>query len=133
MSTHVSISLPVADLARSSAFFEALGYRLNPQFTGDGVACVAVSEAASVMLLTHERWRGFTPKAICDTATAAEVQICLSCESRQQVDDRVAAAVAAGGAADGPADDYGFMYQRGFTDPDGHAWALVHMAAAPPS
>ena len=84
------------------------------------------------MLLTHQKFRDFSPKAICDTSTSAEVLICLSCESRQQVEDLVAKAVAAGGALYAPAKDYGFMYQHSFTDPDGHHWELVYMAAMPP-
>jgi uncharacterized protein len=132
VSKQVYISLPVADLPKSIAFFKALGYSLNPQSTDETAACIVVSETVFVMLLTHSKWRECTPKAICDTSTAAEVQICLSCESRKQVDDLVAAAVAAGGSTDGPPEDYGFMYQRGFADLDGHSWALINVSAMPP-
>src|SRR5262245_25478010 len=113
VSKHFAISLPIADLQKSIAFFKAIGCSLNPQFTGDTVACVVVNESVFVMLLTHAFWRERTPKAICDTSKAAEVSINLSCESRQQVDALIAAAVAAGGAADGPPEDFGFMYQQG--------------------
>ena len=84
MGTQLFINLPVADLPRSMAFFEALGFARNPQFSDDNGACIAVSEAVSVMLLTHARFRDFTPKAVCDTSKAVEVLLTLACESREQ-------------------------------------------------
>jgi uncharacterized protein len=131
MSTQIVINLPVANLPKSMAFFEALGYSHNPQGTGDTTACIAISEAIAVMLMTHARFQQFTPRAICDTTQAAEVLFVLSCESRQAVDDLVAKAVAAGGTAD-KAEDFGFMYTHGFVDLDGHGWGLTHMSALPP-
>jgi uncharacterized protein len=132
MSTQVFINLPVANLSKSLAFFKALGYSHNPQFTDDTAACIVISETVFVMLLTHPKFRNFTPKAICDTTKAAEVLLCLSCESRQQVNDLVAKAVAAGGSTYAEPKDYGFMYQHSFADPDGHQWELIHMSAMPP-
>lgn len=85
MRTKIFISLPVADLPRSLAFFKALGYAHNPQFTDATAACIVISEEIHAMLLTLAKWRTFTPKAICDTTKAAEMALCLSCESRQQV------------------------------------------------
>ena len=129
MSTQVFINLPVADVAKSLAFFQALGYSHNPQFTGDTAACIVVSDAISVMLLAHARFRDFTPKAICDTSKAVEVLLTLSCESREQVDGLVAKALAAGGTTYDKAEDHGFMYSHSFVDLDGHGWGLVHMNA----
>jgi uncharacterized protein len=133
MSTKIFINLPVANLPRSIAFFKALGYAHNPQFTDDTAACIVISEEIHVMALTHPKFREFTPKAICDTKTAAEVLICLSCDSREQVDDLVSKAVAAGGSTYAKPKDYGFMYQHSFADPDGHQWELIHMSAMPPA
>jgi predicted lactoylglutathione lyase len=133
MSTKIFINLPVANLPRSLAFFKALGYAHNPQFTDDTAACIVISEEIHVMALTHPKFREFTPKAICDTKTAAEVLICLSCESREQVDDLVSKAVATGGSTYAKPKDYGFMYQHSFADPDGHQWELIHMSAMPPA
>ena len=132
MNKQIFLNVPVADLPKSMAFFKALGYSHNPQFTGDTAACVVISEAISVMLLTHTKFRQFTPKAICDTTQAVEVLFCLSCESRQEVDDLVAKAIAAGGATYDKAEDFGFMYTHSFVDPDGHGWGLIHMSALPP-
>ena len=132
MSKQVFINLPVADLPKSMAFFKALGFSHNPQFTDDSAACIVVSETIFVMLLTHPKFRAFSPKAICDTTKSAEVLLCLTCESRSQVEDLVAKAVAAGGSTFAKPNDFGFMYQHGFADPDGHQWELVHMSAMPP-
>ncbi len=131
MSTQVIINLPVADLTKSIAFFKALGFSHNPQATNDTGALIIVSDTILVMLLTHTRFRDFTPKDICDTSKAAEVLLTLSCESREQVNDFVAKALAAGGSTYDKPEDYGFMYTHSFVDPDGHGWGLVHMSAMP--
>jgi hypothetical protein len=131
MNTKIFINLPVADLPRSLAFFKALGYSNNPQFTDHTAACIVISDEIHVMVQTHAKFRTFTPKAICDTTKAAEVLLCLSCESRSKVDDLVAKAVAAGGSTYAEPKDYGFMYQHSFADPDGHQWELIHMSAMP--
>ncbi|MDQ3012501.1 MAG: glyoxalase/bleomycin resistance/extradiol dioxygenase family protein [Acidobacteriota bacterium] len=131
MSKQVIINLPVADLPKSMAFFEALGFSHDPQSANDTGARIVVSDTISVMLLTHARFRDFTPKAICDTSKAAEVLLTLTCESREEVDDLVAKAVAAGGSTYDKPEDYGFMYTHSFVDPDGHGWGLIHMSAMP--
>lgn len=132
MRTRIFINLPVADLPRSLAFFKALGYAHNPQFTDDTAACIVISEEIHVMALTHSKFREFTPKQICDSATATEVLLCLSCESRADLDEIVAKAVAAGGSTYAEPKDYGFMYQHSFQDPDGHLWELIHLVCEPP-
>jgi hypothetical protein len=130
--TKIFINLPVANLPRSIAFFKALGYPHNPQFTDDTAACIVISDEIHVMAQTHAKFRAFSAKAICDTTDAAEVLLSLSCESRRQVDELVARAVVAGGSAPSAPKDYGFMYQHGFTDPDGHQWSLNHLSSMPP-
>jgi uncharacterized protein len=110
MSKQVIINLPVADLPKSMAFFEALGFSHDPQSKDDTGGRIVVSDTISLMLLTHSRFREFTPKAICDTSKAAEVLLTLTCESREEVDVLVAQAVAAGGSTYDKPEDYGFMY-----------------------
>jgi len=132
MATQAFINLPVADLPKSVAFYEALGYSRNPQFSNEDGACIVVSDTIFVMLLTHAKFRAFTPKAICDTQKAVEVLLNLSCESPAQVDDLVAKALAAGGSTYDEPEDLGFMYSHSFLDPDGHGWGLFHMSAMPP-
>ena len=130
MATKIFVNLPVKDLKRSMEFFTKLGYKFNPQFTDETAACMVISEDIYVMLLTHPKFKEFTPKAICDSTKSTEVLICLSSESRDNVDDTVRKAVAAGGTTHAQSKDYGFMYQHGFQDPDGHIWELIYMEPA---
>jgi predicted lactoylglutathione lyase len=131
MSKLIFVNLPVADLPKSIAFYQALGAVKNEQFTDDTAACMVFSETIHVMLLTHDKFRQFTPKAIADAKKTTEVLICLSSDSRQDVDVTVDKAAAAGGKIDpGPKQDYGFMYGRSFEDPDGHIWEVMWMDLA---
>ncbi|MBD8553239.1 VOC family protein [Rhizobium sp. CFBP 8762] len=127
MAQQVFINLPVKDLQRSIAFFGSLGFAFNPVFTDETATCMIVSDTIYVMLLTEDKFQQFTPKAVCDTAHSAEVLICLSCDSREDVDSMVATALHNGGAPAQPAKDFGFMYQGSFLDPDGHGWELIWM------
>ncbi len=134
MSRMIFINLPVTDLARSKAFYEAVGAPNNPQFTDDTAACMVFSESIHVMLLSHAKWREFTTKKIPDAHESAQVLLCLSSDSKDGVGAMVDAAVSAGGRADPtPTQDYGFMFGRSFEDPDGHIWEVMwmDMAAAP--
>jgi hypothetical protein len=127
MDTKIFVNLPVKDLNRSIAFFTALGFRFNPQFTDETATCMVVSDDIFVMLLTHEKFKTFTPRPICDATKSTEVLVCLSRESRAKVDDMVRQAVAAGGATYNDPQDHGFMYAHGFQDIDGHIWELMYM------
>jgi uncharacterized protein len=127
MSTNIFVNLPVQDLDRSKEFFAKLGYSFNAQFTDENAACMVVSENIYVMLLTQEFFKTFTPKEICDATKSTEVLVCLSCESRAEVDERVREAIAAGGSTYKDSQDHGFMYQHGFQDLEGHIWELVFM------
>ena len=128
MSKMIFVNLPVSDLARSTAFYQAIGAAKNPQFSDDTASCMVFSDTIHAMLLTHDKFRQFTPKTIADAKTSSEVLICLSADSRDAVDDIVGKAKDAGGSADpGPKQDYGFMYGRSFEDPDGHIWEVMWM------
>lgn len=127
MSTQIYVNLPVKDLDRSVAFFTHLGYKFNPQFTNSNATCMIVSDDIYVMLLVESFFKTFTPKTIADATRTTEVLLCLSCESRAEVDAQVAKAVAAGGSTPNKAQDHGFMYQHGFQDLDGHLWELAYM------
>jgi predicted lactoylglutathione lyase len=133
MINQIFLTLPVADLPQSVRFFKALGFNHNPQFSDDSAACIVINDTASVMLGTHAKFREFTPKAVCDTSQAVEVLISLSCESREQVDEMVAKAIAAGGSTYDKPEDFGFMYSHSFLDLDGHGWGVLHMASEPPA
>lgn len=124
----IFINLPIKNLDRSVAFFTALGFGFNAQFTNASATCMIVGEGSSyVMLLVEDFFKGFTKKPIADAAKTTEVLICLSCESREEVDALVAKAVAAGATTPNKANDHGFMYQHGFEDLDGHLWELAYM------
>lgn len=130
MSTMIFVNLPVADLPRSMRFFETLGYTFNRQFTDDTAACLVISDTIHAMLLTHDKFKQFTDKAIADGHTSKEVLIALSAESRAAVDGLVDTAVKAGAREPRPAADYGFMYYRAFDDLDGHTWEIMWMDPA---
>lgn len=127
MSTQIFVNLPVKDLDRSKAFFSELGYSFNAQFTDENAACMVVSESIYVMLLTREFFQTFTPKEICDATKSTEVLVCLSSESRAEVDEMVRKAVAAGGTTYKEPQDHGFIYGHGFQDLDGHIWEIMFM------
>jgi predicted lactoylglutathione lyase len=127
----IFVNLPVTDLPRSVAFYEALGAEKNPKFSDDTAAMIVFSETIHVMLLTHEKYRQFTTKQIADARQTSEVLICLSADSRDDVDAMVGKAEAAGAAMDPtPMMDFGFMYGRSFEDPDGHIWEVMWMDVA---
>lgn len=131
VSRQIFINLPVADMRRSTAFFTALGFPVNPTFTGEGATCIQISDTITLMLATHAKFRDFTPKEVCDTSKAVEVLFSLSCESREEVDSLVARALAAGGSTYDEPEDFGFMYTHSFVDPDGHGWGVLHMSGDP--
>jgi predicted lactoylglutathione lyase len=129
MSTMVFINLPVTDLDRATAFYQALGYPLNPVFSDDTASSIVVSDTVYVMLLTHAKFSEFTDKEIADPRTI-EVINSLTAETKDEVHRIVDAAVQAGGTEDRPEMDLGFMFQRSFLDPDGHRWEYVWMDPA---
>ena len=135
MSRKIFVNLPIKDMEKSQAFFKSLGFSFNPQFTNDQGACMVVSEDHNyVMLLVEPFFSTFTKKSIADASKATEVIVCLSCDSRAEVDEMVRKAIAAGGKTSNAPQEHGFMYGHGFEDLDGHIWELVWMDpnAAPP-
>lgn len=131
MSKMIFVNLPVSDLAQSRGFLEALGATNEPKFTDDTAACMQLSDSIFVMLLTHDKFKQFTPRPIADPRAGSQMLLCLSAESREQVDSTVERAVSAGGSADpAPKQDYGVMYGRSVADPDGHIWELMWMDPA---
>lgn len=131
MTTQIFVNLPVRALARSVAFFTGLGFSFDERFCDDTAACMVVSDTIYVMLLAHDKFKGFTPHPICDARKSTEVLLCLSLDSRDKVDALVRLAVAAGGTIWNQPQDHGFMYTHGFQDLDGHIWELLHMVGEP--
>ena len=124
----IFVNLPVEDLDRSKAFYEAIGFRNEPKFTNEAAAMMVLSDTIAVMLLTKPFYATFTGKKIADAHESSQVLLCISRESPAEVDRITEAAGAAGGKADvGAKQDMGFMYGRSFEDPDGHHWEPMWM------
>ena len=125
--TMIFVNLPTSDLDRSRAFYTALGCTINPLFTDENTACIVWSDEIYFLVLTREYFATFTDKPIVDPAAAAQVSIGFSRDSREAVDAIVAKGLAAGGSEAGDPHDYGFMYQRNLTDPDGNIIDFLYM------
>lgn len=126
----IFVNLPVKDLPRSRAFFGALGFSFNPQFSNDDAACMIIEENIFAMLLTEPFFEGFLTQPISDAHKVTEVLTCLSASSRAEVDAMADAALANGGKVWKAPQDHGWMYNRSFQDPDGHVWEVAYMDAA---
>jgi predicted lactoylglutathione lyase len=123
------VNLPVKDLNKSMAFFKALGWKFNPQFTDETAACMVISDDIYAMLLTHNKFAEFTNKKIADNASV-EALIAIGVDSKADVNRIADAAIRAGGKEAKPPQDYGFMQMRSFLDLDGHHWEILYMDPA---
>ena len=135
MSRKIFVNLPIKNMEKSQAFFKSLGFSFDPKFTNDQGACMVVSEDHNyVMLLVEPFFKTFIKKSIANASKATEVLVCLSCDSRAEVDEMVKKAIAGGGKSPNAPQDHAFMYGHGFEDLDGHLWEVVWMDpnAAPP-
>ena len=127
----IFVNLPVQDLAASTAFYQALGGSLNPQFSGENSSSIMFSDAIGVMLLTHGHYSQFTKRPIGNARRESQALLALTVDRRDLVDATIAGAAAAGGRGDpNPAQDHGFMYGRSIEDPDGNVWEIIWMDAA---
>jgi predicted lactoylglutathione lyase len=131
MARQIFINLPVADLKKSRRFFSSLGFSFNEQFSNEDAACLVIDDNIFVMLLSHRHFKQFTRKQISDSRTSTEVLLCLSCDSREEVDSLVNKAVKAGGRIPREPEDHGFMYGHAFEDLDGHIWELLYLEKPP--
>ena len=128
MAKLIFVNLPITQLARSTAFYAALGATKNPKFSDETSTCMVFSETIYAMLLTHEKYRHFTSRPIADARATSSALIALTFDSRDEVNATIDRAVAAGGQADpNPIQDHGFMFGRSVQDPDGHVWQIFWM------
>src|SRR4051812_44700091 len=134
MARQIFVNLRIKDLKKSMDFFTKIGFKNNPKFSDDTAACMVVSEMIYVMLLTEAKFKSLAPERMADAPISKAVLIALSCDSRDEVDNMVRTATSNGGSAYEEPKDYGFMYQHGFQDPDGHIWEMFWMDpnASPP-
>lgn len=132
MARTIFVNLPVADLPRATAFYEAIGATRNAQFSDETGACLVFSDTINVMLLTHAKYGEFTSLPIADARATSQMLLSITTENRAEVDAMTERALAAGGREPSAAKDYGFMYGRTFEDLDGHIWEplWVDMATA---
>jgi len=129
-SRKIFVNLAVEDLGRAVDFFTALGFSFDPRFTDESASCMVVNDDAFVMLLVRDRFKDFTKREVADSTTHTEAIVALSAESREEVDEVVGKALAAGGGPANDPMDHGFMYAASFADPDGHLWEVVWMDPA---
>ena len=130
MPRNLYVNLPVKDLERTVDFFTALGFAFNPMFTDENATCMIVNDGTSVMLLVESYFATFTGKPVADARAVTETLLAISVDSRAEVDDLVAKALARGASEYAEPKDYGFMYQRGIADLDGHQWEVFYMDEA---
>ena len=123
----VFINLAVKDVEKSMNFYTRLGFTNNPQFSDDQGKCMVWSDTIYVMLLSHEKFMGFTKKPLADTKNAIAGLFALSVESTEQINKIVENGLKAGGSEPVPMTDYGFMQQRVIEDFDGHTWEIFFM------
>jgi len=127
----IFVNLPVHDLAASTKFYVALGGEVNPQFSDEHATSVMYSDAIGVMLMTYDRYRGFSKRPIGDARRESQALLALSVDSRDAVGVTVDRAVASGGNADpNPVQDLGFMLNRSVEDPNGYVWEIMWMDMA---
>ncbi len=126
----IFISLPVGSVAKSRAFFTALGFVFNDQFADEQTACMIVNDGAYFMLAEPEKFAGLAPRDVLAGDAGSAHLLAFSCESREAVDGVIDAVVAGGGQPVGEDEDLGFMYGRGFYDLDGHGWSAMWMDPA---
>ena len=127
MNRDIILHFSTKDVLRARAFYTALGFTVNEQLTSEASVCIVMSDHIQVMLSAESVFSTFSPRAVCDTSKSLEVLTCLTCNSRDEVDDLIKRALDAGGTTFEEAEDHGFMYAHSFLDPDGHGWNLMHM------
>ena len=127
MATKIFVNLPVKDLGKSKEFFTKIGFTINSQFSDETAACVVITEDIYAMILTHKKFKEFTPKEIADTTKTSEVLTCLSFDSKEKVNEVMDHALQAGATEIRDPMDYGFMFGRSFNDLDGHIWEVIWM------
>ena len=127
MAKMIFVNLPVADVAKSTAFYEAIGFEKNTRFSADHASSMTWTDTITIMLVGHDFYRTLTTKPIADTRATSAALIALGLDSRAEVDAITVAAIEAGGCEAHDAEDLGFMYSRAFEDLDGHGFGPMHM------
>ncbi|MFT5593786.1 MAG: putative lactoylglutathione lyase [Oceanicoccus sp.] len=127
MSRQIFINLATKNLSEAKHFFGEIGFQFNAKFCNEDGCCVIIADNISVMLLSERHFKNFTDKAICDSHTSAETLLCITCDSREEVDGFIVKAKSRGAKISPEIQDNAFMYGRGFEDLDGHTWELLYL------
>lgn len=127
MNRMIFVNLPVADVTVARAFYTALGFSVNEQFSDENCACIVVSDTIFVMLLAEARFADFVVGETADGRVVTEVINCISAESRAEVDELTSKALSSGGSVWKEKMEEGPMYGTSFADPDGHVWEVLYM------
>jgi predicted lactoylglutathione lyase len=124
----IYVNLPVADLAASTRFYEAMGCKKNEQFSDEKASSMIWSDTIIFHLLTREYFATYSPRPVADAHASCQVLVALTCDRREDVDALAEAAARSGGKADvRDAMDMGWLYNRAFEDVDGHVYEAVWM------
>lgn len=124
------INLPIADIASTRAFYTALGFEINENFSDDNAVAVVLGDKQFAMLLKREFFQTFTKLELADPTKYVQSLVAIQFDDKKEVDAIVEAALGNGGGEPHPPEDMGFMYQRAFSDPDGHGWGPFWMDPA---
>jgi predicted lactoylglutathione lyase len=122
----IFVNLPISDISRTRAFWTALGFSFNEQFSDDKALCLVLQEGKIYsMMITHELFGTFTNRKIADHSVT-QTLLAIEVESRAAVDEMVQLALANGGTRYRDSADHGWMYYDCFADPDGHQWEVMY-------
>jgi predicted lactoylglutathione lyase len=127
MESQIFVNLPVKDLQRTKDFFASLGFSYDPRFTDDKAVCLIINHESYVMLLKEDFFKSYTKKGIVNAHNCTEVLTSFSADSRERVDEILDKAISLGATESRDPEDFGYMYSRGFNDPDGHIWEVMYM------
>ncbi|MBF4516678.1 glyoxalase/bleomycin resistance/extradiol dioxygenase family protein [Flavobacterium sp. ANB] len=123
----IFINLPVENIENSMNFYLQLGFTNKPLFSDDHQKCMIWSEEISVMPMSHEKFAGYSKKAIPDTKTVMGAYYTLHVESVDRINEIIDLGLKAGGKEPIEMIDEGFMQLRRIEDLDGHTWDFIFM------
>lgn len=122
----IYINLPVKNLEKTRAFWTALGFSFNENFSDDKALALVLNEGnINAMLITHEFFSTFTNRPVAD-GSSTQVLLAIEVESKSKVDELVRLALQNGGNRYRGKEDHGWMYFDTFADPDGHQWEVMY-------
>ncbi|PWN71999.1 glyoxalase/bleomycin resistance/extradiol dioxygenase family protein [Chryseobacterium phosphatilyticum] len=121
----IYVNFPVKDIQKTKEFWTKLGFPINEQFSDDKAVCVMMNEdSIYVMFLVEEYFQTFIDRPIAPVNTTRSL-VSIGLNSREEVDQVVNTALENGAYQHEEPEDFGWMYQNSFWDPDGHGWNII--------